>query len=155
MCQKYFWKKSVVPLLGKWNKLWSVKFPLKERRPSIQVTTVRVLCSDEELSSNGNQIRVESSFKNYCDWFIWLFDYMVRSQLVENAWSFKPITFKESVIFMINAGRVCFVIFLQWKCDHFHILPLKYITYSWIENKGNQYSEGELSMLWEAVSYSK
>ena len=52
----------------------------------------------------------------------------------------------------INAGYVCFVIFLQWKCDHFHILLLKFITNSWIEKKGNQYCEGELSMLWEAVS---
>ena len=37
-----------------------------------------------------------------CDWFIKLSNYMIGSQLVENAWSFKPIIFERSVIFMIS-----------------------------------------------------
>ena len=54
---------------------------------------------------------VAGSFKSFnCDWFIIFnrrFDYklidcMIGSQLVENTWPFKPITFDESVRFMIR-----------------------------------------------------
>ena len=34
-----------------------------------------------------------------------LSDYMIGSQLVENAWPLKPITFEASVIFSIETGR--------------------------------------------------
>lgn len=61
-----------------------------------------------------------------CDWFIWLSvyrvsdyklsDYKIGSQWLENTWSFKPITFEKSIIFMIrmDLGSSTKSFYFQW-----------------------------------------